>query len=479
MDTSKQIIHFSRFYPSSTEGGGCRRTAQIADALKQLDFAFVSSRDYPWDYKNLPAYQEYLKTGGLPAGYIDKWNPTRRDDVAFMHYVSWLWSKEVKDSPSLKLALVDDPLYFAPLVQSCALKGIPIVALCHNIESLSKSQLVEEYQLELLNYELSLMSLCALVVTISREETVLLQNLGIDTFFLPYYPVQDIRKRMERIREERKVTSKGDFLLIGTANNPPTMRGMEEMVKRWPFLSGTLGGAKLYVGGFGSEPLKDTVDNQSVIFKGAMSDEDLDKLLCTVKACVVYQSDGSGALTKICEFLLAGVPVLVNSHAARSYYHLLGVIEFADIDDLVQAVHSIFSAPIDMKTLEPPDAGPLLTKIRELVNVGVASHFEMGSFAREILSTGGVLAETTPESHGWKRMVLEMIKEHESKLKAERDAIAAERDNLAAERDAIAAHRDALSDSRDEIYHSLSWRLTAPLRYIGKFFVRRSMRDLR
>lgn len=467
MDTSKQIIHFSRFYPSSTEGGGCRRTAQIADALKQLDFAFVSSRDYPWDYKNLPAYQEYLKKGGLPAGYIDKWNPTRRDDVAFMHYVSWLWSKEVKDSPSLKLALVDDPLYFAPLVQSCALKGIPIVALCHNIESLSKSQLVEEYQLELLNYELSLMSLCALVVTISREETVLLQNLGIDTFFLPYYPVQDIRKRMERIREERKVTSKGDFLLIGTANNPPTMRGMEEMVKRWPFLSGTLGGAKLYVGGFGSEPLKDTVDNQSVIFKGAMSDEDLDKLLCTVKACVVYQSDGSGALTKICEFLLADVPVVVNSHAARSYYNLPGIVEFRHVDDLGEAVKKMIESDIQCQALPPPEAVPLVSRLRHLCGEeGMEKAAEMKKIAELLLSRRGLEIADLGGS-GRAKKIFEKLHEF--------DALKQQCDAVTSERDAIARERDTVIVQRDEILHSLSWHLTAPLRYLGKFLMRRKV----
>lgn len=98
LETSKQIIYFSRFNPESDVGGGARRTAQIVEALKGLDFAFVSSKDCSRHYKNSSDYSDYVKSGGLPADYIEKWHPNRRDDIAFMHYVrghgaikSWSW----------------------------------------------------------------------------------------------------------------------------------------------------------------------------------------------------------------------------------------------------------------------------------------------------------------------------------------------------------------------------------------------------
>jgi len=67
-----------------------------------------------------------------------------------------------------------------------------------------------------------------------------------------------------------------------------------------------------------------------------------------------------------------------------------------------------------------------------------------------------------------------LISSERDALSAERDALSAERDALHAERDALSAERNALSAHHSAIHNSLSWRLTAPLRYIGKFFVSNS-----
>jgi hypothetical protein len=317
---------------------------------------------------------------------------------------------------------------------------------------------VEEYQLELLNHELSILALCSLVVTISREETVLLRNLGIDTFYLPYYPVQDIRERMERIREKRKDTKKEGFLLVGTANNPPTMRGMEEIIRRWPSLRSE---EKLYVGGFGSEPLKELCVGKNVVFRGQMTDEELDELQAGIRGAVVYQSDGSGALTRICEYLLADVPVLANSHAARSYYNIPGIVEFKNVDGLAALVTKVSESEIECEPPLPPDASGLVSGLRKLCDEeGATQVAKIKTLTHERLSARKFgRTEIVPDT------LAEKLLQYDN-LKLELTALASERDSLLLERDALAA-------SRDEINHSLSWRLTAPLRYVGKLFVER------
>lgn len=371
-DFSAPVIYFSRFHCTSEAGGGCRRTAQIANDLRTLGFTFISSRDHSWDYKSLPDYASYQEWGGLPEEYAAKWHPGRRDDVAFQHYVSWSWTNELKGRHTLKLALVDDPLYFSPLVEYLAEAGVPVVALCHNIEALSRSQVLEEGQRELLASELCYIRLCSLAVTISREETFLLRNLGINALYHPYFPVSQISERMLRIRTKRRGAG-NDFLLVGTANNAPTMKGMQEMMRRWSSINKSIAGARLIVAGYGTDPLRDFADGKNVIFKGAVSSEELDEILLGIGACIAYQEDGSGALTKICEFLLAGIPVLANSHAARSYYNLPGVVEFTETADLARASRLIATVPPDFPLIPPPDSDRFLTAVIAVINASTPS----------------------------------------------------------------------------------------------------------
>jgi len=367
-DLSNEVIYFSRFHAICEAGGGCRRTAQIMADLEGLDVTFISSRDHSWDYRALPEYAEYLEWGGLPEEYAGNWQPGRLQDVAFQHFVSWSWSQELRRRGKLKLALVDDPLYFSPLVSYLSNAGIPVVALCHNIESLSRAQLQGQGQRKLLNLELSYIELCSLVVTISREETFLLRNLGINTLYHPYYPVTDVHERMLAIRNSRTSAGK-DFLLVGTANNAPTMKGMQEVMQKWGSLNKSLAGARLFVAGYGSEPLEAFADGEKVIYKGVLSDADLDALLSDIGACIAYQEDGSGALTKICEFLVAGIPVLANSHAARSYYNVPGLVEFSGIGDLARATKLVKRVASDFSAVNPPDPGQLVGRLVSLCNV--------------------------------------------------------------------------------------------------------------
>ncbi len=329
-----------------------------------------------------------------------------------------------------------------------ARKGVPIIALCQNIESLSRSQLIEKNQGELLSYELSVLSLCSLVVTISREETVLLKNLGVDTLYLPYYPVKDIRERMLSIREKRKATGKEDFLLIGTAHNPPTMKGMEEIIRQWSSVNKTYGGARLYVAGYGSEPLKDLCDGKDVVFKGTLSDGELDRILMHIKACIVYQEDGSGALTKICEFLLADIPVIANSHAARTYYDVPGVIDFARINDLGTALNTVYSTEMKVQAPVPPDASSLTGRINDLLGTeGTAKAARIREVAETLPPAGAPAA--SPDA-----------------------SISQELLRKAAQFDVLQVELDELKTYQNEMLNSLSWRITSLLRYIAKFFMK-------
>ncbi len=87
--TSKQMIYFRRFNPESDVGGGARRTAQISAILDGVECAFVNARDsYERRFRELPEFQGYLDSVALPFDYFNKWQPQRREDVAYLHYIS-------------------------------------------------------------------------------------------------------------------------------------------------------------------------------------------------------------------------------------------------------------------------------------------------------------------------------------------------------------------------------------------------------
>ena len=366
-NSSNLIIYFSRQAADIRSHGGCRRTAQIVDALSGIDCGFVSAEDYLLSPTVDNRFYVSLKKSGIfsccldelrkkniTAGLYEKWTATKREYLLHLNLVAQQWQDALKLNTHLKVAIVDDPVYFIPLFKYLRTRNIPIVVACQNIETLSASQMLQKHQRELFDFELDLFSSSDLVVTISREETFLLQNMRIKSLYIPYYPVAEIRDRMHAIRDARKTTQKRDILLIGSVGNMPTMDGMVKFLNDWQEAVGSNGNKdKLIVAGFGTEKLQECVNNNEVVFKGALSDSELDQLLAQVKAAVVYQENGSGALTKICEFLIAGIPIFANQHAARSYYNMQGVVEFNDIDEIITGLGQI--TDIEAKIMVPAE----------------------------------------------------------------------------------------------------------------------------
>lgn len=359
--------------------GGCRRTVQLLHALSCIDAGLVFADGFQADpiatenrsfvddliLNFFPYYSQYLdkdRKHKITAGVYDKWVEEKRDYLLYLNEMATVWQVALADNDYLKLAIVDDPLYFAPLVKSLHARGIPIIAHCHNIETLSRFQVIQGCQMELFPFELDLLAKCHKVVTISREESFLLQNLGMETIYIPYYPASEIKERLSAIRNCRETKFKKDILLLGSVGNLPTLSGMQAFIKAWrEVISLDLSEDRLIVAGFGTELLEDEVFGSSIVFKGAIPDSELDQMLTQVKAAIVYQENGSGALTKICEFLLAGVPVVANQHAARSYYNLPGVFEFRSVKDIPIIIQRITSDRLKIAEPVEPDYSELLS----------------------------------------------------------------------------------------------------------------------
>ena len=369
-------IYFSRFLPSEEKGGGCRRLLQVLDVLRKMDPGIELIHPFRSDLISEERMERIkrLKYGNilhrfiLQRHFIHQWSPDHREMVSRFDACSRLWLHSVPGLEKIDLVVMDDPIYFRPLFKKLIRLRIPVIAVCHNLESLVSGQVRQGYARELLKTELELLSQCRLVISISREEDVLLRNFGINSQFLPYFPVEPIQKRLLAVREKRKASPKKDVLMIGTFKNFPTRDGMSKAASFWSEHFSQETDDRLIAGGFFSENcLKPLPVSGNLEFLGTLSNEALDRIMENVKAFLCYQENGAGALTRICEMLLAGIPVLANTHAARSYYHKKGVFEFRELSELKATLEKAGQLNEEIPLPTAPAVSDLCEEIKKIM----------------------------------------------------------------------------------------------------------------
>src|SRR5712664_655581 len=124
---------------------------------------------------------------------------------------------------------------YATLFEHIHKRGGKIIALPHNIDSLSpgiRHPISNEMSPRWSQSEIAALGKADLVCCISREEQWLLSLYGIDACYLPYEPTPEHRSRLLEIRRQRTSHAKDVVLLMGTAGNIPTLRGMQALLKR-------------------------------------------------------------------------------------------------------------------------------------------------------------------------------------------------------------------------------------------------------
>lgn len=366
-----KALFFTRFAPVANGNGGMRRCTQIHDALSPLlNYTLETSvkRRETWqiDRKWFGLKYRWLK---FRNPYLSYWKGAQRDYAEMNFHFAAEWAEQYRDNlASAEVVLMDDPLYFPPVAElASGDRKRPLIVFAHNIESLSVEHVREDKVLALLAYETALFKKADLCVTISREETFLLKNLGANVFYFPYYPPASIEARMQMVRRHREKCRKQGLLFIGTAHNTPTGNGLIKLIEAWRDHHMADTGHTLYVAGYGTEDFKIHAEGvKGVIFLGAVDNKVLDRLLCDVLCAVVYQATGSGALTKIDEFLLAGVPILANAHAMRNHYNIEGIVEYASFSDIPKLIETGGLESVQCTLPQKPDVAKLRDAIIQI-----------------------------------------------------------------------------------------------------------------
>lgn len=377
---NNKCIYYSRFRLNPDYAGGDRRAVQIYRVLtefhpilrtvynekkaeKDLLFHRLLKRSKK-KFKIIDWVENYFVTDGE----YNLWDKSHRKHFYSLRNVSKRWTKSLIPDSSLSFVIVDDPIYFSPLLKKLKKNKIPIAGICHNIESLVPGQVRTGRQQKLFGKEINCLKLCDLVITMSREDYITLNNFKINAFFFPYYPVENILNRMLKIRDIRKSNIKNDFLFIGSAKNKPTQKGLLSFVKAWNDHGLADLGENLLIAGFDTEDLSNYIKGKNIRLLGTLTNEELDHQLSTIKACICYQEGGTGALTKIQEMLIAGIPVMANIHAARSYYDADGLIEFSNFYEFKESYEKIERFNNRISIPQSPESRSFYKELNQLIS---------------------------------------------------------------------------------------------------------------
>ncbi|KZL48956.1 MULTISPECIES: hypothetical protein [Cyanophyceae] len=350
---NRQITLFrdTHFLSLSEGHGGNRRTLQIKEILSRANYEVIDLRDNPkliQEFLEQSFFKIIIQLIKIIPYFFRYFAFIFPDYKKFISSVIKTWQLREKltyntyDKSKEKILICEDSLNF--LTPRFAKKqGFKIISLPHNFDSISSndcnfSNLSSNFRSlknEIMHFHCSDHIFC-----ISREEQWFLRLCGLKSDYLPYYPPESIVKNILEIRNDRACINFDDssrskqFVILGTYLNLPTKHGIIELVE-WFNSFDKLINIKVYIAGFGTEKLKDEISLHSNLeLLGTLSDQELTNVLIQTSAVIINQRYGLGALTKIPELLIAGVPVVVNGIAARSYHNYDGIYVYENKQEL-------------------------------------------------------------------------------------------------------------------------------------------------
>jgi glycosyltransferase involved in cell wall biosynthesis len=344
-----KIIRYTVFNSNPEGNGAEKRTAQITEILGKtgIENTYIKENDnhsvslIKLLYRAFPIFISIHQLISL-----SRFKNIRKIFKAIKNYLiseSVLLKPLQSDAGVLLWECTRSAYFYTPIIAGKYHKKI--IALPHNLESfvpLQQSTISLKYSPNWFNEEIAYLSKCDAVMCISKEETNLLSLFGINAFYLPYYPTQEVENWLLSIRENRlkKNTSNvvKSILMLGSADNQPTRLGMLDRLK----LAQKTPDIKIIIAGYNTENIKNEIGNsENVEFWGSLEINKLKNLLENIDILLIHQPPTSGALTKISEMLIAGIPVLANFSSARNYYNIEGVYVYQNDNEYLQLLENI------------------------------------------------------------------------------------------------------------------------------------------
>jgi glycosyltransferase involved in cell wall biosynthesis len=235
--------------------------------------------------------------------------------------------------------------------------GKSVIACPHNLEALIPNQRQRWYgndKFDFLEQEIKSFRECDEIFTISEEDQWLLNLFGVNAHYLPYFPVGELYASLYEIRKYRSENDVDDyFLIVGSVENPPTRLGMTTLLENLKKMKCEI---PIVVTGFGTEQLAGEFSTDSIKIIGSSHEKTLNECLKNCRGAIINQGFSTGALTKIPELMVAGVPIIVDEGGSRSFRRFDGVHVYKTVPDIIDIAMS------DLKMPKLPEAPKKLTE---------------------------------------------------------------------------------------------------------------------
>lgn len=337
-----KVIRYTKFADNPHGDGGSKRSAQIEEYWRSKDVEFVDEKFVlPKHYSISQAFVWVMRSIRFVFGDLRRlsWGgkshslkDLRKIILTYALRIPVIYDKYKGQNVTFIWENTNDvaSLYLMKAA------GAKIIGYPHNLESLVPTQhdpVTHKQAPYWLYEEIERLKLCDEVYAISKEETWLLQLFGVNAKYYPYYPPKVVelelleikKKRFARIPNEKK-----QYLILGSATNPPTRMGMQRLIDYFEQQKNV--NYTIHVAGYNTETL--SVGGGAIVNHGTVSMEKLNELLITTDGIIIYQPTTSGALTRIVENRMAGIPIYANFGAARDFYNLSDVHVYNDIEEL-------------------------------------------------------------------------------------------------------------------------------------------------
>lgn len=329
-----KYLHFSIFLGNLERHGGGRRSEQISELLENSGLAGISVNPY---FGILSSFQVafrhpllFLEAILFSIYLCFKCGLSLIGVVKFSIYSVNL-IKNIKGTEFDVLLHETAPGVSIPFMQYLKWKGVPYIAIPHNIECLVPGQVIDMFRNECYVYlaEMTGYRAAQRVISICKFDAAILRSAGVLAEVLEYHPVRNDRVRFDYIRKSRGNCSEAvGFLLLGSAGNVPTYYGIKGLLEYFSQIDSDF---CLTVAGYGTEVFK-SYQNKKITVMGSVSEQEIDSLLINATALLINQPQTTGFLTKIVEMNLCGVPQIVVS----DYFQIDGMERFGIIKTKIE-----------------------------------------------------------------------------------------------------------------------------------------------
>ncbi len=338
------LLRWTRFKSDPHGTGPEKRSAQIKQLCNDAGFAVLDMQPPA----KTPRWRNLL------AGVESRWRfgplaSVDRAGLGLLGYRAQFYRDALNKHHGTKI-LLWETTYDTQLPTFAREAGFKVVALPHNLEALVSEKVFASENYDPagdLSAEVARLRQADRVFTIAKEERWFLEANGLSPFYLPFFPDPGLERECLAIRSERRLraepngSTQGPLLLLGSGFNPATSRGMKQQLA---WLVAHQGSAKIVVAGPSTDRVLADISSPNIKILGQVSRATLVDLLKTCSALLIQTHGGAGAVTRIPEALVAGIPIIANANAARDQHGVVGVHEYETENEFL----SLTSSPLTM-----------------------------------------------------------------------------------------------------------------------------------